>query len=219
MATVRLSKSLQSEIFGIVMKMQGQEVSTLQKKYPSAVTDVLRDPDKKMVDVLEKALWGESYHLIDVVPQKWLRKEKTIRVQINDNSGNLLGRKSIYYSNDSVRFPPDTPTFIPIELTADKFLLEPDIEEHYRQYKQECLVVISKYDTIRGTINQILGVATSLNKAVEDFPVLMGYVPEVYKQKMAEVVVRAQRKEAASIVAQVDTSLLAAAYVKHRVSA
>jgi hypothetical protein len=122
------------------------------------------------------------------------------------------------------RWPPKTDIYgLTIKLDAAQFTPNPDLEQNLAEKRAQIAEVISRYDTLRRSVRDLLGAYSSLGALVKDHPEIMAIIPGHLKERLEKKVVRVakERDTSTEIVAksttEFDSELLMATFVAHKI--
>ena len=210
MAYVAISNQLMDEVRSKINRMKEAEVSSIP-----AATDNLAF--NYVPTDFEKLVWGEHYHLKDVIPSSWKRNVSELcgYTEYEHNGRTMKTRLYIKLAN-KIGVPPDQNSYTAhFSMTED----HPDMAPIIQRDKQVDDVNI-KWNAINGKIRDFLVNCKSLNEAVKLWPDVRIYIPDSYMKRMLAKSERTAEKisKASEFLKQIDTDTAIAAAVGARMA-
>lgn len=212
MATVRITDTLRADV---KTKLQNMERNELNRLINVVQEDVNYPALTAEVETLAlKQAWGEHYgtQLQTLIPPAWCYKPAYgVTVNIKTRIGETdMGYISIV--PDALLPPPYSQQYrvtitIPLEDCSSA------VQQLLGKYFLDERAVCGKYKTIREQIMSVFDAVASLNAALKRVPAIALYIPESYRDRVEEKVVREKREEADMPV--IDNDLLSAVGVTH----
>ena len=210
MAYVAISASLMNEVENKINRMKEADENLIQKPIDEITYQTLPDD-------LDHLMWGDHYHLKNVIPDDWkvYNKEHRANTKFTHDGVEL---KSVLYIKTAVgtAAPPKTSSYttnfdVPSTHPIMAEIVQRDVA-HYENNK--------KWKAIRAQIKDFLNNCKSLNEAVKLWPDVRVYVPKSYMDRMLVKSERTAEKisKASEFLKQIDTDNAVAAAVGARMA-
>ena len=212
MATVRITDTLRADV---KTKLQNMERNELGRFIKTVQEDVNYPVLTAEVEALAlKQAWGEHYgtQLQTLIPPDWCYKPSYgVTVSINTRIGET-DREYLINAPDALLPPPYSKRYsvtinIPLEDCSSA------VQQILGKYFLDEQAAREKYKTIQNQIMSVFDAVASLNAALKRAPAIALYIPESYRDRVEEKVVREKREEADMPV--IDNDLLSAVGVTH----
>ena len=210
MAYVAISNQLMDEVRSKINRMKEAEVNSIP-----AATDNLAF--NYVPTDFEKLVWGEHYHLKDVIPSSWKRNVSDLcgYTEYEHNGRTMKTRLYIKLAN-KIGVPPDQNSY-----TAHFLMTEdhPDMAPIIQRDKQ-IDDINTKWNAIHTKLRDFLNNCKSLNEAVKLWPDVRIYIPQSYMDRMLAKSERTAEKisKASEFLKQIDTDTAIAAAVGARMA-
>lgn len=204
---VRISQELKSGVRSHINRMQYKDYA-LQL----GTTDIEKLFHVKSTSAeFIKLLWGEHYHLKDLMPPKWVGDfmrfyKPHVKLHITDSTGQKHQGFSVWVSGTAkCPMPPG------ISMGTDFHVKEEDLGPEFlalfNTYKQS-REIEAKWSKVTIDIVKFLESAKSLNSALKSWPELCAFIPEEYLARVSAKPERtAERKRAEESLASIDRNL------------
>jgi hypothetical protein len=221
MAYVNLSASVANQILQTISNMQSDETNKVASSFGTTCDLQYKTAGAAFIQLLEEIVWGEHAHLLPQMPAVWLLKSNSVVVTLNPSGTHVR----VEIANGGMfRWPPRTDVYaLNIKLDAAQFTPNPDLEQNLAEKREQIAEVISRYDTLRRSVRDLLDTYSSLGALVKDHPEIMAIVPEHLKEKLEKKVVRVAKKRdtstetVAKLTTEFDSELLMATFVAHKI--
>jgi hypothetical protein len=211
MAYVAISGALIEDVQDQIKKLRGSEVKAIPEvsRYMKMST---------LPEDLVQRMWGEHYHLRDVIPSKWKRKRDDLQLRVNYLSaeGNEQHIEvQINFTGNNIECPPDASGYHYTVIVEEDFhLVAP-----YVAYAKQVHEIDERWDKVKSQIVQFLKGCKSLNEALKLWPDVRIYIPKQYIERIERKVERATADTSAlDILKSIDTDGAVAAAVGARLA-
>lgn len=219
MATVYITKELETKIHNRIVKMRDQEVHI-----------EVPDNEKALVvdatELLMQMAWGDYKSVFPQLPKEWLKHSKTqdlyviTEVDAEDRETkycvSIAGLTGYYEIPTSDRWSAPRPSCTKQWLETRLHLVgAQDILDQLAQ-KEIRTTIQDKWNKIDSDIKAFLNKCKSLNEALRLWPALKMYVPQEYIERVEYKVER--RKRDTEILESVDIGELTAAAIAAKLS-
>ena len=212
MATVRITDTLRLDVKRKMQDMEHNEIGRLIKavqedvNYPALIAEA--------ETLALKQAWGEHYgtQLHAMIPPDWCYKPNYgLTVSIGTRIGET---EAAYLINcPDALLPPPYAKQYSVTINVPLAGCGSAVQQLLGKYLLDEHAAREKYKTIRRQIMSVFDAVASLNAALKRAPAIALYIPESYRDRVEEKVVREKREEADMPV--VDNDLLSAVGVTH----
>ena len=212
MTTVRITDTLRADVKNKLQNMERTELNRLIKvvqedvNYPALTAEV--------ETLALKQAWGEHYgtQLQTLIPHDWCYKPRYgVTVRIKARIGETDEEYEI--SAPDALLPPPYSKKYSVTITIPLEDCSSAVQQLLGKFFLDERAVREKYKTIREQIMSVFDAVGSLNAALKRAPAIALYIPESYRDRVEEKVVREKREEADMPV--IDNDLLSAVGVTH----
>lgn len=177
------------------------------------------EPDVKMEgteDWFERITWGEHLHLRDVIPDEWMVKSPGARFRFDVEDDGRTFMVTIDTEYPETRLPPESPRRPEFRYNQDILTEDVDLRVAFGpvvQWHLDMHICDRKWQGVRSHVMTFLDRCRSLNEAVKLWPDIRAYVPAEILVKLDEKKAKADKRNAAEILAGIDTDALTTAAV------
>ena len=210
MAYVAISNQLMDEVRNKINRMKEADANLIQKPIDEITYQTLPSD-------LEQMLWGDHYHLKNVIPDDWKVYNKDFRANTKFvHDGTEI--KSIVCIKTAVgtAAPPKSSSYTThFGIPADHPLIAEVVQRDVGYYENN-----KKWKAIHNQIRDFLNNCKSLNEAVKLWPDVRVYIPQSYMDRMLVKSERTAEKisKASEFLKQIDTDNAVAAAVGARMA-
>lgn len=211
MAYVAISGALIEDVSTKIKSMRSLEVK--------AIPEVSRYMKlSALPEDLVQRMWGEHYHLRDVIPNEWKRQRNDLQLRVNYLSaeGNEQHIEvNLNFPNGNIDCPPNAGGYYHTIIVEEDFhLVAP-----YVAYAKQIHEIDERWDKVKDQIFKFLKGCKSLNEALKLWPDVRIYVPQQYLERVERKVERATADSSAlDILKSIDTDGAVAAAVGARLA-
>lgn len=220
MATVYITKELKARVSSSISHKKKREIANDLRGH-----DLTRRADAHYIYNL--GCWGAKHmHLVNVIPEDWLRREKSVTVTVNYVENDKSRGFNIGFESDkffSARPATDYWNRVVCSIDLDVVLALPEETigraEIIERWEQDKVLrgINSRWDKIETDIMAFLDKCRSLNEAVKLLPNITMYLADEDIERLNRKVERATQRKA--IVADVDVESITAAAIADKLSA
>lgn len=219
MATVYITRELETRIHNKIVKMRDQEV---QIEVPNNDKPIIIDA----TELLMQMAWGDYKHVFPQLPKEWLKYSKGQDINVITEVAedgletkycvSITGLSNYYEIPTNDRWSAPRPSCTrewlqtKLHLTGAQEILDQLVEKETRT------VINEKWDKVASDIRLFLSKCKSLNEALRLWPALKMYVPEEYIDRVNHKVERRQRET--EITMTVDLEELTATAIAAKLS-
>ena len=212
MTTVRITDTLRADVKNKLQNMERTELIRLIKVVQEDVNYPALTAEVKTLAL--KQAWGEHYgtQLQTLIPHDWCyRPAYGVTVCIKARIGETDNAYEI--SAPDALLPPPYSKKYSVTITIPLEDCSSAVQQLLGKFFLDERAVREKYKTIREQIMSVFDAVGSLNAALKRAPAIALYIPERYRDRVEEKVVREKREEADMPV--IDNDLLSAVGVAH----
>jgi hypothetical protein len=204
MAYVGISSSLIEEVKSKINKMRNTEVAQLTEPPRELTLTTTTDEHFKMI-------WGEHFHLKDIIPNDWKPSVDTLCINTKNTRHVIVSVRLRFAS--PVQLPPSISSYRPeIEVPSSNELLQERL-----QYSEQVSDIEARWRDIRTKVVEFLTSCKSLNEALKLWPDVQFYIPSGYMERVEKKVERtASQSKAQDVLKTIDTDAAVAAVVAAR---
>lgn len=212
MAFVGISKDFVSRVQTKILGMANAETKTLGEK--PFITASPNNPD------ILKATWGEHIHLHGVIPNTWMRRSETVRLQFQvpgaEGTPNDTRWPFEIKSNGGVfDFPPDFAHYDNKDIDPSTPLLATLVE-----YATKAKEIEARWRKVNNQVIEFLSSCKSANEAIKLWPEVITYFHPDDVKRLEAKTTRSGGKDsaAAAVLAGIDQGEVMSAAVIARLS-
>lgn len=212
MTTVRITDTLRADVKTRLQNMEHNELNRFRKVMQEDVNYPALTAEVKTLAL--KQAWGKHYgtQLQTLIPHDWCyRPAYGVTVRINARIGETDEEYEI--SAPDALLPPPYSGKYSVTITIPLEDCSSAVQQLLGKFFLDARAVNEKYKTIEKQIMSVFDAVGSLNAALKRAPAIALYIPESYRDRVEEKVVREKREEAAMPV--IDNDLLSAVAVTH----
>lgn len=180
MALVRISRNLTDEV--------NRSINSISERSYKAVVAPFKPFEKKEVrDILvqeaEKILWEGYAHLRAQMPKEWVVIADRLDLVLKDGNGTVYPEVMIPCK---IPCPPNHRSNSYVDVKMDVSVLPPELQLQIKEFERVEQEHLEKFKEVKLQIGNFLRSCKSLNDALRKYPDLALYVPQDYKDKIAE---------------------------------
>jgi hypothetical protein len=207
MAYVGISSALIEEVRAKISKMRNVEVAQLTEPPREIALATTTDEHLKM-------LWGEHFHLKDIIPNDWKHSVDTLCLNTK-NTRHVIVSVRLRFASPA-QLPPSVSPYRhhwpEIEVSSSNELLQERL-----QYSEQVSDIEARWTDIRVKVIEFLTSCKSLNEALKLWPDVQFYIPSGYMERVEKKVERtASQSKAQDVLKTIDTDAAVAAVVAAR---
>lgn len=210
MAYVAISTQLMNEVSSKINRMKEADENLIQKPIDEFAYQT-------MPDDLDRLVWGNHFHLKNVIPDDWKVYNKDFRANTRfTHDGTEL--KSVVCIKTAVgtSAPPKSSSYTThFDVPVDHPIIAEVVQRDIAYYENR-----KKWKAISSQIRDFLNNCKSLNEAVKLWPDVRIYIPQSYMDRMLAKSERTAEKisKASEFLKQIDTDNAVAAAVGARMA-